>query len=101
MAPRLLELAFGLRGIFDAALRKQRLPQTVERPAVLRVALEIGAADALGFFEAHRAHQRGAERLARRVEPVRRLVVTERVFSRDRALPRLDGVVTFARCGRD
>ena len=58
-----------------------------ERP-FFGIAREIIAKHLLGLVEPPGAEQRGAERFARRVEPVGRLVVAERVLGRHRALPR-------------
>jgi hypothetical protein len=62
-------------------LRQQRLPQAEQRSAVARIAFQIPPEHALGFFAAASRQQRGAERFASRIKPVRWLVGVQGVLA--------------------
>jgi hypothetical protein len=55
-----------LRRLLGLVLRIERRRQAVERPAVPRIDVEIGAVDLLGFGRHVRGEQDGAEILAGR-----------------------------------
>src|SRR5436190_2025495 len=63
-----------------ATLCGERRLKADERATAFRVALEVRTVDLFGTAEIASAHHRGAQRLARREIPRRRVVVRERVL---------------------
>ncbi len=88
-------------GVRLLALRAQRLDEPGQRPAVLAIAAQVLPEDRLGLAGTARFEQHRAERVPRRVRPLGRLGVDERVLQPDRAIEVRDGGVEGAARRRD
>src|SRR6188474_2734143 len=80
LGPCLPEPVLDGRSLARLLLRAKRLRETVERPSILGIAREILPIYRLRLGGAIRGEEHGAERLARRLLPRRRLVVPERIL---------------------
>src|ERR1700730_6133985 len=89
-APRAFDALLQRLSFLVAALRRERRLKAKDGTTAFRVALEILAVDFFGGAKIASAHQSGAQRLARREIPCRRIVVRERVLGNDRAAHPLD-----------
>src|SRR5712692_7358707 len=75
-----LEAALRVGRLAVAALRAERLGEPEQRPAVLRVLAQVVSVHGFGGRGAAKLEQRGADVVAHRVEPGRRLTVGQAVL---------------------
>src|SRR5690606_35812605 len=78
-----------------------RLLESEERPAVVRIALEIRLVHALGLLVVTRGHEERTERVTNRLKPARRLVVEEAVLDLHRLSKKLERLVVVALTERE
>ena len=83
-------------GLLIATLAPQCLLQPDQRPPVLRHDGQVRAVGCLGIGRPSGGQLREAERMARRIEPVRRLRIVERILSRDRRREFREGGIVVA-----
>src|ERR1700676_5632945 len=91
MLPGPLELPFHRRGLSVLVLRRQRQLQSIQRPAVVGIALEIGTVDRLRRDRLPDFQQLRTEQMARRKEPVSGLIVGQRILAVGGATQQRDG----------
>lgn len=84
MLPRLLETSLDLHGFARSMLGAQRLGESEERPAVVRIVPQILTIDRLRSSAFPRRKELGPEQMAHREEPVGRLVVGQPVLLANR-----------------
>ena len=98
MHPRVRELPCGDERIgLVPRKRSEHQEQSVQRARVAWVAFEVVAEDPTRLVGEPRLEERGPERLAHGIEPVRRFVVAQGVLGGNRASPRGDRAVDVGR----
>src|ERR1700722_19688974 len=99
MRPRLLESSIDARGLVRSVTRAETDRESVKRPSIFRVLLQIVAKDLLRIRCLASRQQLHPERFTHRKVPRRRLFVVERVLDRDGVLQTLHCVLMMAlRC---
>ena len=96
LRPNFLEAGESRGGFFLFTLTVEALPQTEERPAVLRQAREVVSIHLFGFGKAALLHECSAERMTRWQNPLRRLAVSQRVLGFNRFTQFGETLVTLA-----
>ncbi len=101
MCPRFLESSIDARGLVRSVAGAKTNRESVERPSIFRVLLQVVAKDRLRISGLASRQQLHAERFTHRKVPRRRLFVVERVLDRNRVLQILRCVLMMALRGID